>query len=157
MPATTKERLVQHETFSIERIYDAAPSRVFAAWADPKAKEQWFGGPDGWPNEHRLDFRVGGREYNRTVSPEGQAYVYDAEYHDIVPNERIVYSYTMDCDDSRMSVSVSTVELKSEGSGTRLVFTEYNAFLDGKDKREDREGGTTSLLESLGRFLRQSR
>ena len=121
MPATTKERLVQHETFSIERIYDAAPSRVFAAWADPKAKEQWFGGPDGWPNE------------------------------------RIVYSYTMDCDDSRMSVSVSTVELKSEGSGTRLVFTEYNAFLDGKDKREDREGGTTSLLESLGRFLRQSR
>jgi uncharacterized protein YndB with AHSA1/START domain len=28
-------RSTEHATFTIERTYDAAPERVFAAWADP--------------------------------------------------------------------------------------------------------------------------
>jgi len=146
-------RSTQHETFTLERTYDFSPQRVYAAWADQAAKEQWFGGPDGWSNEYRLDFRVGGREYNKTVSPEGKAYIYNAEYHDIVPNERIVYSYTMDCDADRLSVSVSTVEFIPAGSKTRLVFTEYDAFLDGRDSQDDRKNGTGALLASLDRAL----
>jgi uncharacterized protein YndB with AHSA1/START domain len=55
--------------------------------------------------------RVGGREVNRGGPPGGPVYTYDARYGDIVPNERIVYSYTMDCGDARISVSVTTVEV----------------------------------------------
>ena len=42
-----KDRSTDHETFVIERTYDAAPSRVFAAWASRESKARWFGAPDG--------------------------------------------------------------------------------------------------------------
>ena len=59
---------VTHATFVVERTYDAAPSRVFAAWSEPEAKARWFGGSDG---EFELDFRVGGREFSRGGPPDG--------------------------------------------------------------------------------------
>jgi len=48
-------RSATHSTFVIERDYDAAPARVFAAWADVNAKGQWFGPGD--EQEHELEFR----------------------------------------------------------------------------------------------------
>jgi uncharacterized protein YndB with AHSA1/START domain len=70
-----------------------------------------------------------------------------------VPNQRIVYSYTMDCGDARISVSVTTVEFKAAGSGTQLTFTEQGVFLDGGDTPQMREHGTKELLDSLGAAL----
>ena len=59
-------RSVTHATFVIERVYDASPSMVFGAFADPKAKARWFNGPEEWgPDEQMLDFRIGGRETSR--------------------------------------------------------------------------------------------
>jgi uncharacterized protein YndB with AHSA1/START domain len=147
------ERSTEHATFVIERTYDATPGRVYAAWATPAAKARWFGGPDDWENTHELDFRVGGREINRARQPSGPVYTYEAFYHDIVPDERIAYAYTMDRDETRISVSVTTVEFKPAGNGTRLIFTEQGVFLDGADKPADREHGTRELLESLATAL----
>jgi uncharacterized protein YndB with AHSA1/START domain len=149
-------RSVEHATFAVERTYDAAPKRVFAAWSDPEAKSRWFAGPEG-TEEFELDFRVGGRERNRGGGPDGEMYTYDARYQDIVPDERIVYTYEMYRDETRISVSVATVELTPEGGGTRLVFTEQGAFLDGEDKPEYREQGTGSLLDALGAELAKER
>jgi uncharacterized protein YndB with AHSA1/START domain len=50
-----------HATFTIEREYPLPIPRVFAAWADPKAKAQWFAGPKDWKLKHReQEFRGGG-------------------------------------------------------------------------------------------------
>jgi hypothetical protein len=57
-------------------------------------------------------------------------------------------------DETRISVSLATVELKPEGAGTRLTFTEQAAFLDGEDQPDLREQGTGSLLDALGKELR---
>ena len=58
------KRSVEHGDFTIERELAFPPARVFAAWADPKAKAQWFAGPaDKWKLlEREMEFRVGGRE-----------------------------------------------------------------------------------------------
>lgn len=149
------ERSVTHSTFVIERTYDAAPDRVFAAWASADAKSQWFGSPDSNTN-YELDFRVGGRESWRggQGGPTGEStFSYDAIYEDIVENERIVYAYDMHMDDLRISVSLATVEFKAVDGGTRLVFTEQGAFLDGLDQADRREGGTGTLLDQLGKVL----
>ena len=37
-----RQRSAHHATFVIERIYDASPARVFAAWSEPEAKARWF-------------------------------------------------------------------------------------------------------------------
>jgi uncharacterized protein YndB with AHSA1/START domain len=142
---------VEHGTFALERTYDAPPGRVFAAWADPEAKGQWFGGVD-----FSLDFRVGGRETNGGGPDGGPFYRYDATYRDIVPDERIVYTTDMYVDDRIMSVSVATVEFARDGGGTRLVLTEHGAFLDGLETAAQREHGTGELLDKLGAVLAQT-
>ena len=150
-------RSVTHATFSIERTYDATPARVFHAFADPKAKAQWFSGPEEWgPDEHELDFRIGGRETSRGGPKGGPVHTYEARYHDIVPDARIVLAYDMHLNQTRISVSLATIELTPEGSGTHLTYTEQGAFLDGYDDAGSREHGTRELLDALGAALRRA-
>jgi uncharacterized protein YndB with AHSA1/START domain len=78
---------------------------------------------------------------------------YDAVYHDIVPNERIVSTYDMRVDGKLISVSLATVELSPEGTGTHLTFTEHGAYLDDFDNVEGRKEGTEQLLAALERVL----
>jgi uncharacterized protein YndB with AHSA1/START domain len=146
------DRSVTHATFAIERTYNAAPARVFSAFSTLESKKRWFSGPEEWPvAEHTLDFRVGGRELNRGGPPGGPMMTFNALYQDIVPEERIVFSYDMVMGDTRISVSLATIELKPSGAGTSLTFTEQGAFLDGFDNPAEREHGTKELLDALGR------
>jgi uncharacterized protein YndB with AHSA1/START domain len=145
---------VSHDTFVIERSYDVPVAQVFAAWADPGRKARWFAGSaDALGAGYDLDFRVGGHEVNRGGPPGGPVYTYDSEFRDIVPEQRIVYTYEMSVDGSRMSVSVATVEFHELGASTRLVLTEQGVFLDGHDTSAQREEGTRALLESLARLV----
>ncbi|MHB8242315.1 MAG: SRPBCC family protein [Solirubrobacteraceae bacterium] len=146
------ERSTDHATFTLERTYAASPARVFGAWADPQAKASWFGPPES-RGEHSLEFGVGGRERLTVDTDDGARYTYDALYRDIVPDRRIVYVYEMYRDDTRLSVSVATVELEPVGEGTRLVLTEQGVFLDGQDTPAAREDGTKPLLVALESFL----
>lgn len=148
------ERSIVHAQFSIERTYAAAPGAIYAAWSTPAAKARWFGGAEApEPGRYELDFRVGGHELNRATAPDGDAYTYRADFRDIVPDRRIVFVYDMYRGDIRISSSLATVELNASGRGTRLVFTEMGAFLDGLDKPEYREAGTAALLDALGAVL----
>lgn len=144
------ERSVEHSTFVVERVYDASPDRTFAAWSDPLAKSHWYAGSE---DDYELDFRVGGRERHSGVLTDGQGYAYRGLFWDIVPGQRIVYTYEMHVDGARISVSLATVEFKAEGEGTRMVFTEQGAFLDGFGTPASREHGMCSLLNALGRWL----
>jgi uncharacterized protein YndB with AHSA1/START domain len=151
------DRSVTHGGFTFDRVYDAEPAQVFAAFADISAKSVWFVGPDefGEP-EWSMDFRVGGRELLRSGPQGGPVFTYDARYVDIVPDERIVSTYEMYQDDARLSVSVVTIEFEPDGTGTRLILTEHGAFLDGLDTSAQREQGTGELLDNLGTALRKS-
>jgi uncharacterized protein YndB with AHSA1/START domain len=146
---------VAHDTFVVERTYDAPVKLVFEAWADPALKARWFtGSADTLGAGYDLDFRIGGREAFGGGPPGGTVHTYESRYHDIVPEQRIVYTYEMYADEARISVSVATVEFQSVGDVTRLVLTEQGVFLDGHDTAAQREEGTRSFLESLAASLR---
>jgi uncharacterized protein YndB with AHSA1/START domain len=145
---------VAHETFVIERIYDTPVAQTFQAWADPLLKARWFAGSaDALEAGYELDFRVGGREVNRGGPPGGPVYTFESEFRDIVPEQRIVYTNEMYADAARISVSVATIQFRSDEARTHLIFTEQGVFLDGHDTVAQREEGTRSLLDSLAVLL----
>jgi uncharacterized protein YndB with AHSA1/START domain len=148
------ERSVEHAAFVLERVYDASPDRVFAAWSEPQAKARWYSDSAA---EFELDFRVGGWERGRGKLPDGGEYAFQALYLDIVLGRRIVYTYDMLLDGVRISVSLATVEFEPQRDRTRLVFTEQTAFLDGHEMPAQRKHGMGSLLDSLGQWLQTRR
>lgn len=153
--AETGARSVVHAIFHLERSYDAPVARVWKALTDEAAKQKWFGGAPGrWELlERHMDVRVGGRERLKGRWEGGMVSTFDATYHDVIANERLVYTYEMHLDDRKISVSLATMQLKAEGGKTTLAVTEQGAFLDGYDDAGSREHGTGQLLDRLGASL----
>ncbi len=147
-----------HDSFTIERRLAHPPARVFSAWSSAEAKAAWFFGPPGWTaRERRLDFRVGGREKAVGGFEGGVTTDFDATYHDIVPDRRLVYSYGMHLDGRRISVSLATIEFEPDGTGTRLRVTEQGVFLDGYEDNGSRAQGTAWLMDNLAAALDRAR
>ncbi len=148
-------RSAVHASFHLERTYDAQVARVWRALTDETAKAKWFSGTPGrWQLlERHVDVRVGGTERVKGRWEGGVVSTFDATYHDVVANERLVYSYVMHLDDKKISVSLATMQLKADGGKTKLMVTEQGAFLDGYDDAGSREHGTGFLLDALGASL----
>ncbi len=153
----------QHATFVIERSYNASPQRVFAAWSDPQSKRAWFAEGEGWDiKSYELDFREGGVEKSRfhvkggsNPFPPETTFGNETVFSEIVENERIIFTYSMDRDGFRFSISLASVEVHPTDKGSRLIFTEHGAFFDGADGIKMREQGWQELLTKLGAFLEQ--
>lgn len=151
------DRTVTHSTFVLERSYPVSPARVFAAWTSAEAKARWFvGASDAMraAEPMTVDFRVGGQERLVIETGDGTVYTFDGCFQDVVADRRIVETTQMTKDGERISVSLVSVELTPEptadgGEGTRLVLTEHGAYLDGLDRPEWREAGTSGQLDAL--------
>lgn len=151
----TGVRSVVHATFHLQRAYDAPVARVWRALTDEGAKQKWFAGPPGrWELlERHMDVRIGGSEQVKGRWEGGVLSTFDATYHDVIPEERLVYSYEMHLDHKKISVSLATLQLKAEAGKTTLMVTEQGAFLDGYEDAGSREQGTGHLLDALGKSL----
>lgn len=156
------EDAVSHATFVIERRYDAAPDRVWNAYADPDAFRRWFVEGEGFTiHEWTHDFRLDGHSHGRFRygGPENDTYFNQTRYLDLEPGRRIVTAYVMGRETAdgseRFSASLATTEIFADRTGTRLVYTEQGAFFG--DRRADgpmiRQQGCEQLLDSLGRQL----
>jgi uncharacterized protein YndB with AHSA1/START domain len=143
-----------HATFTIEREYPHAPSKVFRSFADGPTKRRWFAEGDGFTcDEFASDFRAGGHELLRFRAPDGSTGRNDTVYMDIVTDERIVLAYTMTYNGASISCSLLTIALASSPTGTRLTLTEQGLYYPNSDGPVGREHGTRELLEALAREL----
>jgi uncharacterized protein YndB with AHSA1/START domain len=153
-------RSVTHGSFTIVRHWRHAPARVFDAFASEEAKAKWFAGPPGWQLlEKSFDFREGGYERLKGRHGNGSVTCFDCIYRDIVAPSakdtgRIIYSYAMDMDGKKISVSQATIQIEPEDGGTKLILTEYGDFLDGYDDAGSRERGTNLLMDQLDNTLK---
>lgn len=142
---------VTHATFTIERILNAAPARVFAAYATLEARMAWFKAPGDIETLDRdFDFRVGGVERFRARWPSGMVSDFQAVFHDIVQDQRIVLIYDLFHNADKLSVSLQTIDLQPEGDRTRLLHTEQGAYFSGgPEAAQGREHGTAWHVDNL--------
>jgi len=146
----------QFDTFTMEREFDASPARVYAAFADPRRKRQWFAESEHHQVEaFTMQFEVGGREsasyrFNTGSPFAGVQLESDGVYLDLVPDTRIVNAATMAIGGRRISASVHTFEFSpTPDGGTQLRFTHQAAFFEGADGPDMRRAGWQQLLDRL--------
>jgi len=141
---------VTRPSLSFTRRLKAPPAKVYAAWTDPQKIIRWFGRSDAKPNSFRaeIDARIGGR-FRVSFSTTEEYYEVDGVYREVVPNERLVFSWAWHSTPERQSQV--TVALKLDGDGTLL--TVLHELLFDQGARDGHERGWIGALDKLENYL----
>ena len=132
-------------TLVVRRAFTASRQRVFRAWIEPEALEQWFR-PRGMSVTVRsLDARVGG------------SFHFDLEdgsciagtYLQIVPPKKLVYTWSGGAEQGWETVV--TLDFLEQGAVTEVVLTHEG--LSTPARRALAEGGWPSLFDALAEVL----
>ena len=149
------EAAIRHGSFTIERRYEAAPERVFAAFAQSEARRQWLVFADGWtiheyrPAEPTI---AGAVEFSRFSPPGADVVLTNATtWLHVEDNRTLIYAYHMTLGGAALSSSLVTITFRSDGTGTWLTLTEQGAYFDGDIS--GREDGTRALLDEVEKVL----
>jgi uncharacterized protein YndB with AHSA1/START domain len=134
-------------SLTVKRRLNAPPAKVYAAWTDPKKIARWFGPASVKAGTERaeIDARVGGH-YRVSFEVEGGEYhEVVGVYREVVPNERLVFSWAWHSTPERESLV--TVTLKPDGDGTLLTL-HHEQFFD-QAARDGHERGWSGALDKL--------
>jgi uncharacterized protein YndB with AHSA1/START domain len=133
-------------SLTVERTLSAPPSRVWKAWTQAEALKQWFAPSDAFKVEvAEADCRVGGRYRIAMTAPDGEVHDVSGVYREVVPNERLVFSWAWRTTPERESLV--TVTLRPAGTGTALTLKHEQLFDEGA--RDHHREGWIALLGRL--------
>jgi uncharacterized protein YndB with AHSA1/START domain len=148
--SATAQNLSERPSLTLTRRLRAKPEKVYAAWTEPQNLVQWFGPASAKPGTMHadLDVRVGGRYRIQFENDDGEHFEVGGLYREVVPNERLVFSWAWHSTPERESLV--TIQLKPEGAGTLLVFN-HAQFFD-ETARDNHARGWNELLAKLDDF-----
>lgn len=121
--------------------------RVFAALADPAERAELGNAIETAALIYdETDFRVGGRDIFRCGAKRDPQYRSMATYYDVVPNQRIVSSETVETARKKLIISMSTTTLEPQGASTKVTVTTQLISLAGDDMINGVEVGQNASL-----------
>jgi uncharacterized protein YndB with AHSA1/START domain len=133
------------------REFDAPRELVFEAHSKCEHLDKWWGPRKYSLAECEMDFRPGGKYRFVHRGPDGvDEYGFRGEYREIVPPERIVW--TFEWEGMPGHVSVDTLTLEDMGGGrTKLI---AHSLFDSKEDRDGmlQSGAETGAAESWDRL-----
>jgi uncharacterized protein YndB with AHSA1/START domain len=136
-------------SLTIKRHLKASPAKVYAAWTDPAQVAQWMG-PEGMQATlSETDPRVGGRYRFVIHAPDGEDHDVSGVYREVVPNEKLVFSWAWRSTPERESLV--TILIKPDGDGSLLTLI-HEQFFD-EAARDRHNEGWSSCLNRLERYL----
>jgi uncharacterized protein YndB with AHSA1/START domain len=124
----------------MSRVFDAPRELVLQAHTDPAHIPQWWGQRRSTTIVDTLDVRPGGAWRFIQRDPEGNEYAFRGEFREIVPPERLVYTFEFEGMPGHVVVETVTFE---ERDG-RTTVTSTSLF----DSVEDRDGMLESGMEA---------
>ena len=131
----------------IRKTLPATPERVFRAFTDVEVLKKWWG-PEGFTTPMaELDVRVGGSYRIAMKPPEGEVLFLSGVYREVVPPEKLVFTWNWEGEGAAMGESLVTVEIHGRGEMTELVVT-HEAF-PSIEVRDQHDQGWTSHLNRI--------
>ena len=119
---TATVELPTDEQIVITREFDAPKYLVYKAYTTPELVKRWWSGERGEVTLAEIDLRVGGAWRYVMVTENGFEVAFHGEYHELVPDERIVSTeiYEMPGGDSPPTVNTATFE-EADGRTTLTI------------------------------------
>jgi uncharacterized protein YndB with AHSA1/START domain len=150
MPANPRAASETRPSLTLKRRLNARPEKVYAAWTNPENMVRWFGPAGVTPGSERatIDARVGG-SYRLSFDRDNEHYEVAGVYREMVPNERLVFSWAWHSTPERESLV--TVSLKPDGNGTLLTL-HHEQFFD-EAGRDSHQQGWSGMLDKLERHF----
>jgi len=146
-PAGLKENFA----LDLQRSYPVAPEKVWRAWTEPEAIKRWFGpGPGDKVSLAELDVRVGGRYRILFGGAEGKDNEVIGVYREVVPNRRLVFTWTWPRSTPERE-SLVTLVFRAAGGGTELDFRHERHFNEAV--RDGHKRGWSGSLDKLATVL----
>ena len=138
-------------SLTIKRRLKAPPDKVFQAWTDPDKLRRWFGPQDVTVVQAEADPRTGGRYRIVARSPDGEDHDVSGVYREVVPNQRLVFTWAWRSTPERESLV--TVDIRPDGDGSMLTLT-HEQFFD-EPARDRHQHGWTLTLDKLEHAIAQ--
>jgi uncharacterized protein YndB with AHSA1/START domain len=144
-------RTDERPSLTLTRRFRARPEKIYAAWTQAEQLVQWFGAANVKPDtvKAELDVRAGGRYRLSFTKADGEYCEAGGVYREVVPNERLVFSWAWHSTPERESLV--TVTMRPDGAGTLL--TVHHEQLFDQAARDGHERGWTGALEKLEKCL----
>lgn len=138
-------------SLTFNRIFDAPPEKLYEAFTRKEVIQSWFG-PEGFTIPRAdIDARAGGKYRCEMHSPAGAAYVLVGEFRELVPSEKIAFTWSWLANGELGPETLVTLHLADRAGRTELTL-EHAGFAT-EDTRDSHQDGWTSSLESLTRML----
>ena len=143
--------LVTRPSLTLKRRLNASPEKVYAAWTNPQKIARWFGPSSvkAGSGQASIDARIGGRYRISFTMENGEYNEVGGVYREVVPNERLVFSWAWHSTPERDSLV--TVSLKPDGDGTLLTLHHEQLF--DQAARDGHERGWIGTLDKLENYL----
>lgn len=143
MATTTKPSL------TLKRRLKASPAKAFGAWTQPQDIAKWMGPANIVSVVAETNVRVGGQYHIQMRTSDNEEHNVGGVYREIVPNERLVYTWAWKSTPERESLV--TVTFKPDGDGTILTLT-HEHFFD-EEARDRHQYGWTGALDKLEKYF----
>lgn len=109
---------IANRTLSLKRTFDAPLKLVWETWTGAEQIAQWWG-PKGMETKVVVhDFRVGGKWEYVMLMPDGNEFISEGIYSEIIEYKKIVTS----ADFKPMTLGVE-IQILFEESGNKTIFT----------------------------------
>lgn len=136
---------------TLKRRLNAPPEKVYEAWTQAEKLVRWFGPAETLPGtvKAEMDVRVGGTFWASFSAVDGEFHKVGGTYLDVVPNEKLVFTWAWHTTPERESQV--TVTLRPDGGGTMLTL-HHEKFFD-QAAADGHKRGWTGTLDKLERFV----
>jgi uncharacterized protein YndB with AHSA1/START domain len=139
-------------TLILKHTFNASPERVYRAWTDPKILREFMCPGEMKCTEVQTDVRVGGNYRIVMVQPDGEEFIATGTYRELVPNTRIVCTWSWEEDDPALArETILTLVFAPRGAQTELTLTHEN-FRD-EQQRDNHGEGWDAIFTMLERVL----
>jgi uncharacterized protein YndB with AHSA1/START domain len=138
---------------SMERIFDATPDRLYAAYTDPRQVPHWWGPRSYKVRVETLEARPGGQWRFVVDDPQSGQHAFRGVYHETITNERLVQTFMYEGIPGPGNVALETIQFEALPNGrTRLSHQTVFQSVAARDGMMQSSGGVelaTDLWDRL--------